>query len=249
MRHPIFSPVPCPRSLVGSDYVSTLKAVPCWVLNFCDKPLNLFRNFSFYGVKMRTCYARPETVYILSREDRLILRKEGFLAKLFYFYITVLTASLFPCWGSGFWFWFPAQHISIAQFLGSRHILNVRCLVQFPFISRLFKDPLKCLFLGCHPCLWDLWLSFLFSTWVDAFPCSPCWGIGGKYLSLCNLNLKFNLSFDRSLWGCCQYLVAGLILSWIVGISRTVNFGGLRLVFSGHISTVHLWGGTWVLIH
>ena len=45
MRHPIFSPVPCPRSLVGSDYVSTLKAVPCWVLNFCDKILNLSRNF------------------------------------------------------------------------------------------------------------------------------------------------------------------------------------------------------------
>ena len=88
-----------------------------------------------------------------------------------------------------------------------------------------------------------------FSTWVDAFPCSPCWGIGGRYLSLCNLKLKFNLSFDRSLWGCCQYLVADLILPWVVGISRTVNFGGLRLVFSGHISTVHLWGGTWVLIH
>merc|ERR1712163_7362 len=102
VRHPIFSPVPCPRSLVGSDHVLTLKAVPCWVLNFCDKPVNLFRNFSFYGVRMRTCYARPEIVYILSREDRLILRKEGFLAKLFYFYITVLTASLFPCWGLDF---------------------------------------------------------------------------------------------------------------------------------------------------
>ena len=85
MRHPIFSPVPCPRPLVGSDHVLTLKAVPCWVLNFCDKPLNLLRNLSFYGVRMRTCYARPETVYILSREDRLILRKEGFLAKLFIF--------------------------------------------------------------------------------------------------------------------------------------------------------------------
>ena len=85
MRHPIFSPVPCPRSLVGSDHVLTLKAVPCWVLNFCDKSVNLFRNFSFYGVRMRTCYARPEIVYILSREDRLILRKEGFLAKLFIF--------------------------------------------------------------------------------------------------------------------------------------------------------------------
>ena len=163
MRHPIFSPVPCPRSLVGSDHVSTLKAVPCWVLNFCDKSVNLFRNFSFYGVRMRTCYARPEIVYILSREDRLILRKEGFLAKLFYFYITVLTASLFPCWGSGFWFWFPAQHISIAQFLGSWHILNVRWLVQFLFISRLFKVLLGCFFLACHPCFWDPWLSFLFA--------------------------------------------------------------------------------------
>ena len=63
------------------------------------------------------------------------------------------------------------------------------------------------------------------------------------------LNLKFNLSFDRSLWGYCQYLAADLILPWDVGISRTVNFGGLCLVFSGHISTVHLWGRTWVLIH
>ena len=26
---------------------------------------------------MRTCYARPRIVYILSREDRLILRKES----------------------------------------------------------------------------------------------------------------------------------------------------------------------------
>merc|ERR1712240_504249 len=51
------------------------------------------------------------------------------------------------------------------------------------------------------------------------------------YLPLCNLNPKFNVSFDRSLWGCCQYLVAGLILPWVEGISRTVDFGGLRLVF------------------
>merc|ERR1712082_63468 len=56
-------------------------------------------------------------------------------------------------------------------------------------------------------------------------------GIGGRYLYLCNLKIKFNLSFDRSLWGCCQYLVADLIPPWVVGISRTVNFGGLRLVF------------------
>ena len=41
---------------------------------FLCKLINLFRNFSFYGVRMRTCYARPEIVYILSREDRLILR-------------------------------------------------------------------------------------------------------------------------------------------------------------------------------
>ena len=34
---------------------------------------------------MRTCYAWPKIVYILSREDRLILRKESFCAKLFSF--------------------------------------------------------------------------------------------------------------------------------------------------------------------
>ena len=33
---------------------------------------------------MRTCYARPEIVYILSREDRLILRKES-LANFIFF--------------------------------------------------------------------------------------------------------------------------------------------------------------------
>ena len=79
-----------------------LKAVPCWVLNFCDKPLNLFRNFSFYGVRMRTCYARPEIVYILSREDRLILRKEGFLAKLFIFTSQSWRRVCFPAGGLDF---------------------------------------------------------------------------------------------------------------------------------------------------
>ena len=33
---------------------------------------------------MRTCYARPKIVYILSREDRLILRKES-LGKFIFF--------------------------------------------------------------------------------------------------------------------------------------------------------------------
>ena len=141
-----------------------LKTVPCWVLDFCDKIFkNLFKTFSFYEIRMRTCYARPMIVYILSREDRLILRRGKFCRQHFYFSITVMTASLFPCWVFEFWFWFPAKHISIAQFLSSWHILNVRWLVQFLFISRLFKVHLGCLFLGCHPCLWDLWLSFLFS--------------------------------------------------------------------------------------
>ena len=40
-------------------------------------------NFSFNGFRMRTCYARPRIVYILSREDRLILRKES-PAKFFF---------------------------------------------------------------------------------------------------------------------------------------------------------------------
>merc|ERR1712240_576910 len=91
----------------------------------------------------------------------------GFPCKTFYFYITVVTASLFPCWGFGFGFWFPAQHISIAQFLGSWHILNVRCLVQFLSISRLFKVPLRCLFwaviLVCEIC--DF-LSFFQHGWM-----------------------------------------------------------------------------------
>ena len=34
---------------------------------------------------MRTCYARPKIVYILSREDRLILRKGKFLCKFISF--------------------------------------------------------------------------------------------------------------------------------------------------------------------
>ena len=38
--------------------------------------LNLI-NFSFNGFRMRTCNARPWIVYILSREDRLFLRKEN----------------------------------------------------------------------------------------------------------------------------------------------------------------------------
>ena len=246
MRHPIFSPVPCPRSLVGSDHVLTLKAVPCWVLNFCDKSVNLFRNFSFYGVRMRTCYARPETVYILSREDRLILRKESFLAKLFYFYITVWRRVCFP---AGVWILILVPctaHLNRSIFgllAYSKRSLSGSVSLYISPVQGSLKVP----FSGLSS-LFVRSVTF-FSTWVDAFPCSPCWGIGGRYLSLCNLKLKFNLSFDRSLWGCRQYLVAGLILSWIVGISRTVNFGGLRLVFSGHISTVHLWGGTWVLIH
>ena len=45
---------------------------------------NFFRNFSVNGVRMRTCYARPEIVYILSREDRLILRKES-MGKFIFF--------------------------------------------------------------------------------------------------------------------------------------------------------------------
>ena len=40
-------------------------------------------NYSFNGFRMRTCYARPWIVYILSREDRLILRKES-PAKFFF---------------------------------------------------------------------------------------------------------------------------------------------------------------------
>ena len=47
--------------------------------------INIFENFSFNGIRMRTCYARPEIVYILSREDRLILRKESLWANLFSF--------------------------------------------------------------------------------------------------------------------------------------------------------------------
>ena len=51
---------------------------------------------------MRTCYARPEIVYILSREDRLILRKEGFLAKLFYFLHHSFDGEFVSLLGSGF---------------------------------------------------------------------------------------------------------------------------------------------------
>ena len=40
-------------------------------------------NYSFNGFRMRTGYARPQIVYILSREDRLILRKEN-PAKFFF---------------------------------------------------------------------------------------------------------------------------------------------------------------------
>ena len=164
MRHLIFSPVPCPQSLVGSDYVWTLKAVPCWVLNFCDKILKSFSKlFPFMGSGWGLAMLGPRLFIFFQGRTAWFCVKESFLAKLLIFYITVMTASLFPCWVFEFWFWFPAQHISIAQFLSSWHILNVRWLVQFLLISRLFKVPLRCFFLGCHPCFWDLWLSFLFS--------------------------------------------------------------------------------------
>ena len=42
---------------------------------------------------MRTCYARPEIVYILSREDRLILRKES-MGKFIFFPGGVSVSSL-----------------------------------------------------------------------------------------------------------------------------------------------------------
>merc|ERR1712240_732396 len=41
-------------------------------------------NYSFNGFRIRTCYARPRIIYILFREDRLILRKES-PAKFFFF--------------------------------------------------------------------------------------------------------------------------------------------------------------------
>ena len=47
--------------------------------------INIFENFSFNGIRMRTCYAWPKIVYILSREDRLILRKGKFLCKFIFF--------------------------------------------------------------------------------------------------------------------------------------------------------------------
>ena len=47
---------------------------------------NIFRNFSFNGIRMRTCYARPKIVYILSREDHLILRKGKFSCKFLFFF-------------------------------------------------------------------------------------------------------------------------------------------------------------------
>ena len=55
--------------------------------------INIFENFSFNGVRMRTCYARPEIVYILSREDRLILRKES-MGKFIFFPGGVSVSSL-----------------------------------------------------------------------------------------------------------------------------------------------------------
>ena len=47
-----------------------------------NKKNNIY--FSFNGIRMRTCYARPKIVYILSREDRLILRKES-MGKFIFF--------------------------------------------------------------------------------------------------------------------------------------------------------------------
>ena len=164
MRLSIFSLVPCPWPLVGSDYVWTLKPVSCWVLNFCDYIKTFLKLFLLMGSGWGLAMLGPRLFIFFQGRTAWFCVKGSFPVNFYFsFHITVMTSSLFPCWVFEFWFWFPAKHISIAQFLSPWHILNVRWLVQFLFISRLFKVLLGCLFLGCHPCFWDLWLSFLFS--------------------------------------------------------------------------------------
>ena len=150
-----------------------------------------------------------------------------------------------------FLFWFPAWHISIVQFF--------RLLAYF-ILSRPGSDFLYILTVqGFH--LWcfsglpffdfeicDLLKINFFLMGVGIFSCSPCWGIGGKCLLLrrrnsgnakCHLIIHC-LDAVRNLW-----LLRNLL--GVLGISRTLNFGSKRLVYSGHISFYHCedWHGSW----
>ena len=88
MRHPIFSPVPCPRPLVGSDYVWTLKTVPCWVLNFCDKIFKTFfkKLFPFMGSGWGLAMHGPGLFIFFLGRTAWFCVKESFPATLLFFF-------------------------------------------------------------------------------------------------------------------------------------------------------------------
>ena len=118
-----------------------------------------------------------------------------------------------------------------------------------PYISSV-QGSLKVLFSG---------LSSLFLRSVTFFPFFKIGWIlfpvvrvevsGGGYLPFCNLFLNLTCHLIVHYGDAVSIWQLICILPWVSGISRTVNFGGLHLVFSGHISIGHLWGRTWGLIH
>ena len=85
MRLSIFSSVPCPWPLVGSDYVWTLKPVPCWVLNFCDYIKTFSKLFLLMGSGWGLAMLGPRLFIFFQGRTAWFCVKEGFPVKLFIF--------------------------------------------------------------------------------------------------------------------------------------------------------------------
>ena len=129
-----------------------MKLVPCWIFGFLWFKSKIFWEIILLmGSGWGLAYARPEIVYILSKEDRLILRKEIPGQNLFSF---IYSQSWLRVYFPARLFNFDSGSLhSISQlfnFLDSWHILNFWCLILISFISQLFRVFNLMLFPGCH---------------------------------------------------------------------------------------------------